>query len=591
MDKPKFRPDRPNQNKNRRPRDDRDFGGKKKFERFDRKDDDNPHANHRRLAGNSSDRSHSEEPRRNKFDRNERNGDRDNGKNSDRNNNRRFSGDKKFNDKPFDGQRRERERPELPPEEEFPDIPKGIAVRRAAVDILAMVRDGRSLDEALMLCRSYNCLGKISSKNDDMSDVSSPSDDTVKDSEFARADRGFARAIATMVLRRRGTLDYLITPLLERPLPAKLARVMDIIRCCSAQTLFMETPAHAAVSLATSLAKERQETNGYAGLVNALSRKLSKTKPERIESLPQRLDTPAWLYRSWERGFGPVLTKKIVAAHRIAAPLDIILKNPDDYQIISNAFKEAGTNILEFDHGARSQTIRLSPAPSDVTKLPGYDNGQWWIQDIAASLPVKLLGDLHGKTVIDLCAAPGGKTLQLANAGAIVTAIDKSEPRLERVSENLARTKLNADIIPSDALYYNPEQKVDIVLLDAPCSSTGTIRRHPDIPWTKTETDITGLAILQANMIDHALTLIKPGGILLYVVCSLQSDEGEKQIEKCLARHPDVSRNAFSAEDDPLLKGVFSNAINRHGDLRLTPAMAARHGGMDGFFIARLTKN
>ena len=220
----------------------------------------------------------------------------------------------------------------------------------------------------------------------------------------------------------------------------------------------------------------------------------------------------------------------------------------------------------------------------DVTALDGFTDSVWWVQDAAAALPARLLGDVAGKRVFDLCAAPGGKTLQLAAAGADVVAVDISAPRLERVTENLTRTQLKAEIVVADVLRWTPTEKADAVLLDAPCSATGTIRRHPDIPWTKSETDIAALVELQKRMIDHALTLLKPGGVLVYCTCSLQAEEGEGQIAAALARHAGLARIPVGAGDI----GDLKEAVNRHGDLRTLPSMLADIGGMDGFFAARL---
>lgn len=461
----------------------------------------------------------------------------------------------------------------------YPDNPKGIAVRRAAVDILALVREGLSLDEALTQCRTYQGLERRRPVEGESSA------DLEKAQDKIRADRGFARAIATIVLRRRGTIDHLISPYLDRPLPKKAVRIMDILRTSAAQSLFLEIPAHASVSLATELCKERQETQGFAKLVNAVARKLSSTPQQKITQLPLRTDTPAWMWRSWERSFGPVKTKKIAKAHQKIAPLDISIKNPAELMDICEAL---GASRFEFNENLSS--LRIQTPPRGIAKMSGFAEGKWWVQDIAASLPVALLGDVSGKRVIDLCAAPGGKTLQLAAAGAKVTAVDRSNDRLGRVRKNLARTQLEADIVIGDALDYNPHIKADIVLLDAPCSATGTIRRHPDIPWNKTETDIAGLSNLQASLIDHALTMLVDGGILLYATCSLQIEEGEKQIDKALSRQSRLQRLPFDPAEDPVLKGPWEGAVTRNGDIRLLPYMAEDDGGMDGFFIARLQK-
>jgi len=425
--------------------------------------------------------------------------------------------------------------------------PIGIDARRAALDLLERIGKGASLDEALKDCRTFDLL--------------------------QGPDRGFARALATCVLRRRGSLDHILGAYIDRPLPKRAGRVMDILRLAGAQTLFMGTPDHAAVSTAVTLAGERRENAGYAKLINAVARKIAKAGPAATEKLPARTDTPGWLWRSWERAYGAQTARAIAEAHRVEPPLDLTVKAPAD--------ASEWADRLEAELLPTGSLRRASV--SDVASLPGFDDGAWWVQDTAASLPAKLAGDVGGKTVFDLCAAPGGKTLQFAAMGADVTAVDISPPRLERLSENLYRAKLNAETVAEDLLKWRPEKKADVVLLDAPCSATGTIRRHPDIPWTKSETDIAALTSLQARMIDHAISFLKPGGVLIYCVCSLQSEEGEKQAEAALARHKNLSRSPVSPEEI----GGLAGAVNRKGDLRTLPSLLGEKGGMDGFFAAR----
>ncbi|GJL94053.1 MAG: MFS transporter [Hyphococcus sp.] len=423
----------------------------------------------------------------------------------------------------------------------------GLDSRRAALDLLARIRRGFLLDEALSACISFD--------------------------ELEGPDRSFAYALTVTVLRRRGTIDHLLGAYIDRPLPKKLARVMDILRLAAAQTLFLGTPDHAAVSTAVTLAGDRKEIAGYAKLINAVARKVAKAGTAALEKVPARADTPAWMWRSWERNYGPQGTRAIAEAHRQEPPLDLTLKNPADATLWADRL-QAET--------LPTGSLRLRNI-SDVKKLDGFGDGVWWVQDTAASLPTRLLGDVSGKKVFDLCAAPGGKTLQLAAAGAEVISVDISDPRLQRVRENLGRTGLTAAIVTEDVLRWSPDEKADAILLDAPCSATGTIRRHPDIPWVKHETDIAALTSLQARMIDHALSLLKPGGTLIYCVCSLQAAEGEKQAQAALKRHDKLTRKAVTADE---ISG-FGEAINRHGDLRTLPSMLAEKGGMDGFYAAR----
>lgn len=425
-----------------------------------------------------------------------------------------------------------------------PDV---LEARRAALEILDRVAEGAGLEDAIARTRPFERL--------------------------EGPDRGFARALVSETLRRRGSIDHVIGAYIDRPLPKKSARVMDILRLAATQLLILETPPHAAVSTSVDLAAERRETAGYAKLVNAVARKIGKAGAEALAKLPARTDTPSWLWRSWERAYGPVKTRRIAEAHRTLAPLDLTLKPGEDMESWADRLDAA---LLPWG------SLRIAKA-SDVRALAGFDEGAWWVQDAAASLPAKLLGDIAGKRVIDLCAAPGGKTMQLAAAGANVVAVDKSGARLERVKENLQRTTLSAEIVEEDALRYRPAEKADAVLLDAPCTATGTIRRHPDIPWSKGETALAALADLQGKMIDHALSLLKPGGVLVYCVCSLQREEGEAQAKAALARNEGLTRIPVTAEE---ISGL-EEAITRDGDLRTLPSMFSEKGGMDGFFAAR----
>ena len=441
------------------------------------------------------------------------------------------------------GEKGERNRTPKPP----PPPPPGLDARRGALEILERIRDDESLDDALGRSRAFSLL--------------------------EGPDRGFARAMASAALRRRGAIDHILGRYIDRPLPKKAVRVMDILRLTAAQLLVLKTPDHAAVSTAVALAQERKETANYAKLINAVSRKVAKDGVEALDKAPARADTPAWMWRGWERAFGPARARAIAVAHQSEPVLDLTPKMPADTDELANAL-EAKT--------LSTGSLRLGGV-SDVTTLTGFAEGKWWVQDAAAALPVKLLGDVSGKSVLDLCAAPGGKTMQLTAQGAKVTAVDISAPRLLLVAENLQRTQLQANLVEADFLRWKHDEKVDAILLDAPCTASGTIRRHPDLPWIKTEDDVKALASLQSRMIDKALTMLKPGGMLVYCVCSLQAEEGERQANAALKRHDTLTRQPITPEEI----GGLDEAINRDGDLRTFPSMLGEEGGMDGFFAVR----
>ena len=425
----------------------------------------------------------------------------------------------------------------------------GLAARRAALDVLTLVAGGRTLDDALADCRSFNAL--------------------------EGPDRAFAHAMAATVLRRRGSIDHAIGLFIDKPLPRRSARATDILRLSAAQTLILGTPAHAAVSTAVALTEAFRETENYAGLVNAVARKISALGPEALAKLPERIDTAGWMWRSWERAYGAEATRAIARAHAAEAPIDLTPRDTADAGALA---AETGGTLLT------TGSVRLAPG-AKVAALPGYEEGRFWVQDAAAAIPARLLGDVRGKRVFDLCAAPGGKTLQLAAAGAEVIAVDTSGERLKRVQENLARTKLTAKTVKADVLAWAPEGLADAVLLDAPCTATGTIRRHPDILWAKTEESLKETTALQAALIDRTVAMTKPGGVIVYCVCSLQPEEGDKQVASALDRHPALARSPIAAAE---IGGL--PALTREGDFRSLPSMLADRGGMDGFFAARLIR-
>lgn len=389
-------------------------------------------------------------------------------------------------------------------------------------------------------------------------------------------DRAFAHMSSATVLRRMGEIDVRIGRFMERPLPRGAHVARNILRLACAELLYLRTPTHAAVSSAVDLAGAHPKALHYQRMINAILRRVSEeiTSQVETEKFAPEINTPPWLFKRFNVAFGKKTANAIVVAHRDPAPLDIMVKSDP-----AGWAKKLGGDLLP------TGTIRLN-GQTDVTERPGYAQGAWWVQGVAAALPVQLLGQIAGKSVVDMCAAPGGKTLQLAAAGARVTALDLSAKRMERVKENLHRTKLDADIHVGDALKWSPPQPVDIVLLDAPCLSTGTIRRHPDLPYLKSEDQLNKLVLLQKDLLSSAARMIRPGGTLLYCVCSLEREEGEDQIRLFLEDHDDFTIDPVSAQEI----GGLDEAITQDGMVRTLPSQGSDWGGLEGFFIARLKK-
>lgn len=381
------------------------------------------------------------------------------------------------------------------------------------------------------------------------------------------ADRALARAIASHTLRRLPDLDAAIDACTAKPLPHD-ARARLVLRLALTQAWVLGTPAHAVVSTALPLVEA-----GPRRLVHGVLSRLLKS-PASPLPLPPTLPEP--FAERWAEAFGPAAAEAIAATLAHEAPLDLTLK--DAAGTADAAARLGGTSLLP-GH------VRLA-SPGAVEALPGFAEGDWWVQDLAAQLPARLLAARPGDTVADLCAAPGGKTLQLAAAGARVTAVDVSESRLARLSDNLARTGLAAEVVCADALAWRPAAPLDAVLLDAPCSATGTLRRHPDVFYLKAARDLAPLLDLQARLLDHALDHLKPGGRLVYAVCSLEPEEGEAQIAALLQRRPDVRLDPVAPAE---LAGL-DLPVAPEGWLRTLPGQLAEAGGLDGFFIARLVR-
>ena len=375
-------------------------------------------------------------------------------------------------------------------------------------------------------------------------------------------DRAAAHRLTAAVLRRLGSLDAALEPFLAKAPPPP---VRHVLRLGAAGLLLLGTPAHAAVATAVSLARERGLAK-FAGLVNAVLRRVAAGGADLLAALDgPRLDTPAWLWAAWGTE-----ARAIAEAHQQEAPLDLTLA--------------PGVVPPPGGEGLPTGSWRY-PAGTRVAELPGYAEGGFWVQDAAAALAARLLAPAPGQHVVDLCAAPGGKTAQLAAAGAAVTAVERDPARLERLRRNLARLRLPAELVAADALTWRPARPADSVLLDAPCSATGTIRRHPDIPHLKRPRDVPALAAQQDRLLDAACAMLRPGGRLLYAVCSLQPEEGEQRAAAASSRldlRPDPVQEAE-------LPGL-GQAITAAGHVRTTPALWPERGGMDGFFLARFIR-
>ena len=380
-------------------------------------------------------------------------------------------------------------------------------------------------------------------------------------------DRAFARALAATTLRRLGQIDAIVTSFLKH-LP-KDAALMDLLRLGACQLLFLGTPPHAAVSATVDLAAKHTGKR----LLNAVLRRIAADGPGlALAQDPARLNTPDWLWDSWAAAYGEDTCRLIAAQHLEEPPLDLTVK--EGRQALADNL--SGTWLA-------TGSLRLA-ARGPVSRLPGYTEGDWWVQDAAAALPAKLLGDVGDLRVIDLCAAPGGKTAQLAAAGARVTAVDRAPKRLRRLEENLHRLALEAAIVEADATRWLPPEPADAVLVDAPCSATGAIRRHPDIPRLKTPADVDTLAELQDRLLSQALAMVKPGGVIVYCACSLQPGEGPDRISRLLGSGAPVERVPVRADE----VGGLDRLLTAQGDLRTLPCHM--DGGMDGFYAARLKR-
>ena len=397
---------------------------------------------------------------------------------------------------------------------------------------------------------------------------------------LADRDRALMRRLVATILRRLGTLGYLLSRLLDRGIPTDAPRAQSALLIGAAQILWMDVPDHAAVDLSVRLVQSDRRAAKYAGLVNAVLRRCAREGASLAEEAKSEiLDIPPWLYQRWASHYGETTARAIALALLHEPSLDITVK--------SGSEQWAGRL-----HGEALPTGSVrTQLQGSVTNLPGFAEGEWWVQDAAAALPARLFGEIKGKTIVDLCAAPGGKTAQLAHAGARVVAIDRSPARMARLRDNLARLKLQAETIVADAVeWQGATGTFDGVLVDAPCTSTGTIRRHPDVAWLRQEADIAALVLLQKRLLEKSVSLLRPGGMLVFCTCSLEPEEGEAQLATLLSVERSLQRVPVTAEE----VGGLAEILNDRGDLRTLPCHLPRPdprlGGLDGFYAARLVK-
>jgi 16S rRNA (cytosine967-C5)-methyltransferase len=435
----------------------------------------------------------------------------------------------------------------------------GLAARRIAADILdGVLHKHRTLDDQLDGAGAHPGLKTLPDR-----------------------DRALMRRLVATILRRLGTLGHVLSRLLDRGMPTDAPRAQSALLIGAAQILWMDVPDHAAVDLSVRLVQSDRRAAKYAGLVNAVLRRCAREGDGLIaEVKAAMLDLPPWLVTRWIAHYGETTARQIAAA----------IGNEPSLDLTAKADPAQWANRL---HGMMLPTGSVrTPLQGAVTMLPGFAEGEWWVQDAAAALPARLLGDVAGKTILDLCAAPGGKTAQLALAGAQVIAIDRSPARVARLRDNLNRLSLQAEAIVADASEWQSTQPngFDGILLDAPCTSTGTIRRHPDVAWLRQDSDIAQLAGLQKRLLQKAVSLLKPGGTLVYCTCSLEPEEGETAIAELLATETGLRRAPVELSE---VSGL-AELISPDGDLRTLPCHLPhedpRFAGLDGFYAARMVR-
>ncbi|MCL2714678.1 MAG: methyltransferase domain-containing protein [Alphaproteobacteria bacterium] len=438
------------------------------------------------------------------------------------------------------------------------EIP-GLAARRIAADIIdGVIHKRRTLDEQLDGRGAHPALKTLGDR-----------------------DRALMRRLVATVLRQFGTLSHLLSRLLDKGIPADAPRAQSALLLGAAQILWMEIPDHAAVDLSVRLVQSDRRAGRYAGLVNAVLRRCTREGAALLEEAQDHcLNLPAWLVKRWTTHYGGEATAAMARALSFEPSLDLTVKSDPPHW-------------AQRMHGEVLPTGSVrSLLSGPITLLPGFEEGAWWVQDAAAALPARLFGDLGGKSVADLCAAPGGKTAQLVSAGASVTAIDRSVARMARLRENMARLSLTATTEVADVMEWScAPESFDAVLIDAPCTSTGTIRRHPDVARLRCESDIAPLAAQQRRLLRRAAALLKSGGTLIYCTCSLEPEEGEQAIADTLEAETALRRLPIS----PFEVHGLDEIVNSAGELRTLPCHLPhadpRLAGLDGFFVARLVKS
>lgn len=428
------------------------------------------------------------------------------------------------------------------------EIGKGLEARLVALDLFGQIyRKSNPMDQVLQRSKELN--------------------------ELEARDRAFVRLLLTTLLRKLGQIDFVIEQFLENASGLKSPVVLDILRFGAVQLLYLKTPPHAAVSASVELAENYRGLSRYKGVINAILRKVSDQGLALLSKTALEMNTPQWLREMWVRDYGTETAMHILKANGVEPPLDITVKRD------ANGWAEKlSADILP------TESLRLTQA-GQVHLLDGFEEGAWWVQDLSSSLPVKVMGDIAGKKVLDLCAAPGGKTAQLLAHGAHVTALDRSPQRMKRFEENMDRlgfTDVKTEV--ADAALWESSEQFDIVMVDAPCSATGTIRRHPDMPYQKKPEDIEKLSVTQRRILSNAASLVTDGGDLIYCTCSLQKCEGEEQVAWFLGEHPEFEIVPISVEG-------LEQTQTTQGFVRVLPFHLSEKGGMDGFFVAKLRKN